>query len=151
MSFRFKRTKRPSLIPLPSRPAISNDGEETLTGMVGDKTASAPEERMARALQKNNKQFMFRYVVGAPRGLPGWKEVDFIVLTGGVVYALEVDTAFTHRNKEHKDRLHDAIILNDPEVKSLGVLWPTVLHADGDSELADDRNADAYVRRIFGR
>jgi hypothetical protein len=119
--------------------------------MVQGMQASAPEERMARALSDANIQYQFRYTVGAPRGLPGWKELDFLILTHGIVYALEVDTAFTHRDKGQKDVLHDAIIQNDPDINSVGTLWPTVLHADGDTDLADNTNARSYVKKTFNK
>lgn len=152
MAFKFKFKKQTPLIGLPSRPRIGGgDIPEQLTGVVQGVKASAPEERMAKALDKAQIQYQFRYTVGAPRGLPGWKELDFLILTKGVMYAVEVDTAFTHRFKSNSDVLHDAIIQNDPEIKSAGVLWPTVIHADGDADLATDGNAEHYVKRLFGK
>lgn len=151
-TFKFRMPKQTPLIGLPSRPRLSDaeDGEQ-LAGEVQGFAASAPEERMARALDKAQIQYIFRYTVGAPRGLPGWKELDFVVLTKGVVYALEVDTAFTHRAKAQADILHDAIIQNDPELQSTGMLWPTVIHVDGDSDLASKSNAESYVKRVFNK
>lgn len=152
MAFKFKLPKQTPLIGLPSLPRIGDNApEEMLTGTVQGVKASAPEERMAKALDKAKIQYEFRYTVGAPRGLPGWKELDFLILTKGIVYALEVDTAFTHRNKESSDVLHDAIIQNDPEINSVGTLWPTVIHADGDSDLASQTNAEGYVKNLFGK
>ena len=119
--------------------------------MVKDMDASAPEERLARALDKAGINYYFRWTVGAPRGLPGWKEVDFIISSGGLIYATEVDTAFTHRTKANADVLHDAIILNDRNLNEMGTLYPQVLHADGDSELANKTNAESYVKQRFGK
>lgn len=112
--------------------------------------ASAPEERLARALDKAGISYQFRYTVGAPRGLPGWKEVDFIVPHKGLLYTVEVDTAFTHRDKKYSDRLHDEIILMDEELRTMGQLYPEVFHVDGDTDLANFANATAYVKRQFG-
>ena len=83
--------------------------------------------------------------------MPGWKELDFLVQSKGLLYALEVDTAFTHRAKASADILHDAIVLNDNEIRSMGTLYPAVLHIDGESDLANSMNAAAYVKRQFGR
>ena len=151
-TFRFRTARIPMDISLPGFPQLSpRDEPEALTGYVNEVDASAPEERLARALDKAGITYLFRWTVGAPRGLPGWKEVDFIVQTGGLIYAVEVDTAFTHRTKANADVLHDAIILNDRYLNSMGTLYPQVLHADGDSELADDKNSSSYVKQRFGR
>lgn len=151
MPFKFRIQRHRSDINLPGFPDISTPEEDTLTGMVGDKQASAGEENLARALDKAGISYEFRYVVGAPKGLPGWKELDFLISHNGMLYALEVDTAFTHRNKEYKDVLHDSIILNDPEINSYGTLYPQVFHADGELDLTTKDTSRAYVRRTFGK
>lgn len=149
MAFRFKTKRNQAFIGLPSIPRLDGPEPELLTGSVDGITASAPEERLAKALDKANLQYIFRYTVGAPRGLPGWKEIDFVVLTKGMLYLVEVDTAFTHRAKENQDVLHDAIALNDPELNASGELWPYVLRADGDGELASEQGAQQYVKRTW--
>jgi hypothetical protein len=63
---------------------------------------------------------------------------------------MEVDTAFTHRGKESADVLHDAIILNDPTLQTMGQFYPQVIHADGDYDLATHSNARRYIRTLFG-
>ena len=149
--FRF-RTQRPKAsINLPSIPVISAESDEELIGEVQGFPASAPEERLAKAFDKAEIQYIFRYTVGGPRGLPGWKEIDFLVLTKGVVYPIEVDTAFTHRGKQASDVLHDAIIQNDKDLQALGQIWPEVLHVDGDTTLANDENAKTYVKMAFNK
>ena len=153
MAFKFKVGHNSSQINLPSYGSIiTREADEIqFSGQVQGQQASEPEERLARALDNANLQYIFRYIVGAPKGLPGWKEVDFIVASGGLIYAIEVDTAFTHRNKRQKDKLHDAIIQNDQGVRSLGTLFPEVIHADGDSELADENNAENFVKQRIGK
>lgn len=151
-TFKFRVPGSPVKIALPSRPQInSGTEEERLTGQVDGMTASAGEERLAKAFDDAGIQYQFRYVVGAPKGLPGWKELDFVVMRGGMVYTVEVDTAFTHRGKEYADVLHDAIVLNDKEIKLMGQVWPSVIHVDGESDLASKENASAYVRQRFGK
>lgn len=152
MAFKFRKTRSPVKINLPGFPPLqSRDEPEALTGYVNDMDASAPEERLAKALDKAGVSYYFRWTVGAPRGLPGWKEVDFIVMSGGLLYTVEVDTAFTHRSKAMADILHDAIILNDRNLQAMGTLYPQVLHADGDTELASSDNAEGYVKQRFGK
>lgn len=153
-TFRFKMRRGSGWkFPAPSRPQLdinADKEQEALSGMVRGMTASAPEERLAKALDQAGFQYLFRYSVGAPRGLPGWKELDFAVYAGGLINPIEVDTAFTHRNKAASDQLHDAIVMNDFELNSMGTLAPFVRHADGDSELANMTNARMYVKRNLG-
>ena len=149
---RVRKVRQPRVeMPSPEKPNFHGEEGEVLAGTVNGMKASAPEERLFRALKKNPKvQGMeFRYTIGAPRGLPGWKEVDYLVASLGLVYAIEVDTAFTHRGKKESDRLHDAIVLNALRQQGLNV-YPSVIHLDGESELVDQKNADTTVRRMFG-
>lgn len=149
-TFRFRKERKRFDLPNPPRPSITTDEAEALFGHINGQEASAPEERLANALRRKGLPFEFRLVVGAAaRGLPGWKELDFLVYSRGVLFALEVDSVFTHRNKEQKDKLHDAMILNDPELNRMGTLWPSVLHADQDADLATNEMAQAYAQRTF--
>lgn len=146
-----KNTSGKLKLPAPQRPRIDNGVEaEVLTGQVNGMKASAGEERFARALSKITAidGFQFRYTIGAPRGLPGWKELDFVVVKGGILYGIEVDTAFTHRDKKASDALHDAIALK--ELAKLGYqLHPVIIHLDGESDLADQNKADQTAKRMF--
>lgn len=138
------------ILPAPVRPDAGRDEPEILAGTVHGRKASAPEERLARALEGLNSvdMFYFRYTVGAPRGLPGWKEIDYLVHRRGMVYAVEVDTAFTHRDKGRADKLHDAIILKALAKQGLQV-YPEVIHIDGETELADKESAERTAKELF--
>lgn len=138
-------------LPSPQKPDITHQEAEVFAGQVMGMKASQPEERLYRALKKNAKVhgMEFRFTIGAPRGLPGWKELDFLVASFGLVYAIEVDTAFTHRDKGESDRLHDAIVLNDLQKQGYNV-YPRVIHLDGESDLVDQKNADTTAKRMFG-
>jgi len=143
------RKPRDLNIPAPRRPRLDNGDEpEVLAGEVMGMKASAPEERMARALGKVQAPFEFRYTLGAPRGLPGWFEIDFLVEKNGMVYPIEIDTEFTHRQKSRSDVLHDAKALVELEQTGMAV-YPKVLHIDGESELVNQRAADATAKRLF--
>jgi len=147
---RIRSQRQPrTILPSPYKPrADTGNQPEILEGTVQNMKASAPEERLARALGKQQTDFEFRHTIGAPRGLPGWKEIDFIVPSFGQVYAVEVDTAFTHREKGRADVLHDAIAL--VELKKEGMtVYPMVLHVDGESDLATRENATAWVKQRF--
>jgi hypothetical protein len=151
VKIRRLRTAKPT-VPAPYKPRLDDGSEpEFLAGEVQGKKASAPEERLFNAMMKNEhiEQATFRYTIGAPRGLPGWKELDALVAARGMVYAIEVDTAFTHRDKKSSDVLHDAIVLADLRKQGMNV-YPTVQHVDGERDLSTQPLADAYVKRFFG-
>jgi len=150
-TFKFKTSRKHFDFDLPGFPDIASPEDQPLTGAVQDKQASAGEENLARALDEAGIQYTFRYIVGAPKGLPGWKELDFLISNKGLMYAVEVDTAFTHREKAFADVLHDAIVLNDRDLQSYGELYPQVFHIDGELDLTTKETSRAYVRRTFGR
>jgi hypothetical protein len=141
--------KPKTILPAPFKPRADTGNEpEGLSGTVQNMKASAPEERLARALDKQQTEYKFRYTVGAPRGMPGFKEVDFIVPAFSQYYAVEVDTAFTHREKGRADVLHDAIVLAALKKEGLQ-MFPTVIHVDGESDLLTSENALRWVKQRF--
>ena len=146
----IKRIHKPKLIlPAPHKPSAKEvTSPEQLSGEVQGKKASAPEERLFKALAKNNLPAEFRRTIGAPRGLPGWKELDALVVSRNMLYAIEVDTAFTHRQKQRADVLHDAIVLQDLRKEGMEV-YPKVFHLFGEAELVDQKWADATIKRLF--
>lgn len=150
--FRFKTIRHRTLQKIPSHVSIAaEEPAESLTGVVQNKQASAPEERLATALDEAGISYEFRFNFGAPKPLPGWKELDFLISHGGLLYATEVDTLFTHRLKGYSDPLHDALILADKNISVMGTLYPHVFHASGDTELASPEGAKLYVKQNFGR
>lgn len=136
-------------MPAPTRPRFAKDEPEVFGGQIQGLKASIIEERFARALDGGKVSYQFRYTLGAPRGLPGWFEVDFLALQNGMVYPVEIDTAFTHRDKGRKDVLHDARVLQELEKEGLS-FFPKVTHIDGEISLADQKSAKALVKELFG-
>jgi len=130
------------------RRITSDYNNEILEGQVQGKKASQYEERWFRAVSKIKtvEESYFRVPVGAGRGNPGWKELDALHKWNGVYYAFEIDTEFTHRQKQNADVLHDAIVLN--ELNYLGV-YPKVFHIDGERELANQNDATATAGKYF--
>ena len=74
-------------------------------GYINGWKASAPEVALATVLDKNNKQYMFRYqipaVVGV-YGLRGQHEIDFIVFDGIMKPVQVDDETFVHKSPEQK-------------------------------------------------
>lgn len=150
---RYQRPRRqPPVMPRGGlgRRGGSDAEPELLTGQVKGFKASAGEERAANALKSNPKvtEYFFRMAIGAERHMPGFKELDYLIQSsGGMYYAVEVDSEFTHRKKGTSDILHDAIVLEN--LKHLNV-YPSVIHWDIDRDLPDKRTAEQTVRNLIG-
>jgi len=147
------KMRRPNpVLPSPHKPRVDTGNQpEILGGMVQNKKASAPEERFANALSKLKSvdSFNFRQTLGAPRGLPGWFEIDFVVASRGLIYAIEVDSQFTHRQKSGRsDVLHDAKALKQLSRQGMQV-YPSVIHLKMETDLVDQKWADISARRLF--
>jgi hypothetical protein len=145
-----KPRKAPPILPKGGLRRTGANEPELFTGMVKGFNASKGEERAANALSKNQrvKEFWFRVSVGVERNMPGWKELDFLIeSTGGMHYAVEVDSVFTHRDKGTSDILHDAIILE--ALKYLNV-FPRVTHWDIDRDLPNAETAKQTVANLIG-
>lgn len=121
---------------------------EILEGSVQGMKASAGEERWFKAVAriKSVEESIFRMAVGGARNTPGWKELDALHRWKGQYYMFEIDTAFTHRQKQNADVLHDAIMIR--ELSYLGV-FPKVFHLDGERELASPESAFQTARAYF--
>jgi hypothetical protein len=126
-----------------TKPRVAVDKEQ-LMGSVRGMKASSLEERFAKALDKRNIDYYFRLSIGAPRGLPGWKELDFLVVNGGY-YPIEIeDTTFIHHGTTAEDMLKDA-----QTVEYLKMYNPfPVKHVD-QTRLGDDKMADLVVKELF--
>lgn len=104
MTFQYKkpRKKRPPVDI--KRPDQTNAPLEGLAGYITDADGMKPadsqaEERLANAMHKNElvAGFQYNYVIGT-QGMPGYKKLDFIVLTtDGRAKAISVkDNEFIH-------------------------------------------------------
>jgi hypothetical protein len=124
--------------------STSDVAKEIFGGEVQGKKASQIEERFAKALDKKGIPYQFRVAVGASRNMPGWKELDFLVEKSGTYFAVEIDSAFTHRDKGSSDVLHDAIVLK--ELAGLP-MYPEVLHFDMERDLVTQEETDKTVER----
>lgn len=149
IKIRKPRKPRP-VLPAPQRPTLSDrDEPEVFAGEVKGKKASMAEERFFRELDKSKiiDGYEFRRSLGAPRGLPGWIEIDGLVASKGMIYAVEIDSAFTHRDKKESDRLHDTRVLT--YLKKMGLnVFPNVIHIDGELDLVDKNTTKTTVKRL---
>jgi hypothetical protein len=130
-----------------AKPEFAREAEQ-LTGSVNDIKANQFEERLANALNDRKVPYYFRYAVGAPKGFPGWKEVDFLVSAPGQVEVIMVDGVdFVHRGSEAQaqDQLNDIIIK-----KSLVDYGINIVRHISTARLTDQTSANQVVREIFG-
>jgi len=136
---------RKKKLPLTGRqtPRAARDAEE-LSGTVHGFRASDLEERFAKALDLKDIEYYFRFALGE-RGMPGWRELDFLVVFFGY-HPIEVeDITFIHRGKTSEDAWKDAQVM-----EALKEYQPfPVVHITND-DLYDQDAANATVRRLFG-
>jgi hypothetical protein len=104
MTFKLKKHKSKRL-PIDQRSAAGDKEKpvaEVLTGYIqGKPAASQAEERLANALSKDPRVSAFEYSMEnlvAPKGMPGWKQLDFLVQwEGGRYQAISMeDETFVH-------------------------------------------------------
>jgi len=129
-----------------------NDGRETLTGMIRGMKASDLEERFGYALDKAMQRgsvddYRFRFAIGA-RGLPGWKELDYLVISRGGYYPVQIDdTTFIHRGTSGHDILTEQVILDG--LRKMGI-HPFPIERVTDRVLGNQKDADRFIRERFG-
>ena len=135
-----KKKKPP--FPAGAKPRVAVEKEQ-LIGSVRNMPASDIEERFAKALDKRGIQYWFRLPVGAPRGMPGYNEVDFLVINGGY-YPIQIDGEYSHLGHESKDILTDAKLM-----VGLKEYSPFPVRHIPYTQLGDQKAADMAARRVF--
>lgn len=80
MTYKLKYINQTAPKQLLNRQAVTYQGEEPLTGMIGDKPASDIEERFYRGCLTNNIKSKFQEEIPVATSLPGQeKQIDFIL------------------------------------------------------------------------
>ena len=141
--YTYKIKKRRVPITGVRTPTAARDAEE-LSGIVRGFQASAIEERFARALERRNIDYYFRYALGN-RGLPGWRELDFLVIWFGYRPFEIEDISFIHRGTQAEDAWKDAQTMD-----FLKQYNPYPVQHVNNTQLYDQDAADATVRRLLG-
>lgn len=151
--FKYKTAKKPKPIRIYAarKPRVSEEPQEQLTGQVQGRSAKAGEERFYRSLLRSEVVIglVFRKVLGAPVGLPGQLELDFLVLTYFGPRAFEIDDmTFIHRGAGEKA---EAAVKDDRRVqilRSQGYNVEKIEHVDA-AQLDTDEHARATVARLL--
>lgn len=95
-----------------NRPAVTPKPEEFLGHVVHGMKASDLEERLAYGHDVYGIPYEFRLTT-LPRGLPGFKELDFLSQSLRGTFGISVeDTTFIHHGTTSADELQQAIIVD---------------------------------------
>lgn len=127
--------------------------ERPLTGQVNNLKAAAGEERMARVLNKkinagSVRGFYFRSSPGLPKGIPGWKELDFEIFTMNGTIAVSVEGAsFVHRgeSKRNQDLINELLLME--RLRKLGRPVPRIERIF-DYQLKTEADAEKALKKI---
>jgi len=141
-SYKWKKN-RPSKFVTATTVYIEKE-EEVLTGMIGEKTASAPEERLANATSRLAGS-AFKFALGYP-GEPGWKELDFLFNRFGEFTAVEVDGEFAHKGEIREQDLDDLVRLD--KLRDLGIEVAEIIHIPAE-DLDTKEMAERVARELF--
>ena len=152
--FRYKRSKR--VQPVPGIGDVRPEATvvQEYTGQIDGLKASQGEENLLRAAYKSGAimSHSFRLPVGAPRNLPGWKELDFLFVTkSGQCVAVQVrDYDFVHKGAEAegKDLFSDMYIVE--ELAKIGIfLRGNKIDTVSDDDLGTPEDAKKIVETIL--
>lgn len=149
--FQYKVRKKFPVEPPLGKPEFASEAEQ-LIGEWDGMPASDIEERWAKATAGNPKvlQTEFRVALGAPKGMPGWKELDFLHNTVHGWKAIEIDdTSFVHKGASGKAEIVNEDIVRLMGLRQLGINVPEIIHVDG-ARLQTQDDAKRAQREIIG-
>lgn len=115
-SFRYSYIKTDDVLTI-QKPERQPKPEQEYSGTIDGLDAKIGEENLLRAATKYEMitGYKFRIAIGAPRNMPGYKELDFLLSNkSGQFVAIQVrDTDFIHKGFEMqaKDQMSDVFIL----------------------------------------
>jgi hypothetical protein len=153
MKFKTRRFTPPRATRGGNTSFFEKEVEPPLTGKVQGLKAAQGEERLARVLDiKIRKRivqtYYFRTSPGVPKGIVGWKELDFLIIPNGRPLAVSVKGEdFVHRSSASKeqDKLNDIIIL--ARLKKLGYDIPNIISVPAE-KLKTQKDAERAVKDI---
>jgi hypothetical protein len=110
MSFKYKLSPRP---PKQNLNRIAGHGDEiVLSGFVRGQQASDNEEKFAKAMAGENREYIFQYYIPTRFQIPGQaNSVDFMDTTE-VWTPIEIDDNYTHKSgaQRAEDQMRDQIL-----------------------------------------
>jgi hypothetical protein len=132
---------------------LNKEPEAPLTGEINGLKAAKGEERLARALNKKIgkgtvQSFFFRSSPGLPKGVAGWRELDFEVATTHGTIAISVEGAsFVHlgETSRNKDKISEMLIME--RLAKIGRPVPRIERVF-DYELKTQADAEKILKRL---
>lgn len=144
MTYQYKLSPRPPRKNL-NRLARSKN-EVNLTGIVKGQKASENEEKFARAMDAENREYIFQFVIPTPFQVPGQENsIDFMDTTD-VWTPIEIDDEFTHKSGSARaeDQFRDQIL--NQEMAKEGINPIRRLRVSGKETIDDFRRG---IREMF--
>jgi hypothetical protein len=153
----YKRTAKGFTPPAQTRGGnktfIDKPQETPLTGEVQGLKAAQGEERFSRTLNKGMAKrlvrgYYFRTSPGLPKGVQGWKELDYLVFGSHDIKAISIKgTGFVHHGESAKaqDRLNELIIL--ARLAAQGIKLDKIISVPAES-LVDQEQSDKIGRSL---
>lgn len=145
MTFTYKTTRTRKAAP---KSPQWKSTPELLTGVVLGQKASVPEERAFRAMLKLKPNgIQFQVSLGAPKGMPGWKSLDFLVIDQQKkLHPVQIDgLGIAHKTSQQKNKDKIENIVVD---KALKIYNATPVLRVPDNLLQTQAQADATFKRI---
>lgn len=145
MPFKYKKKSVPR-IPLDTKKPDFADTPEQLVGEIAGMPASDLEERFYNMLNRSSAvwQKYFRMTLGAPRGLPGWLELDFLVETTYGWRAFEIDdVSFIHKGESERQEGLEKDLRRLDSLKKKGIDVREIEHVTNE-ELGTQEDANRW-------
>jgi hypothetical protein len=144
VTYQYKLDPRP---PKQNINRITPKKDETkLTGFVHGQKASSNEEKFGRAMDLENREYIFQFYIPTPFQIPGQQNsIDFMDTTE-VWTPIEIDDNFTHKSgtQRAQDQLRDQVL--SKEMAKEGINPIIRLPVTGEETVTDYRR---IIREIF--
>lgn len=151
MVFKFKKVRVPAVPRFNGRkPQTASEGEEILSGYVDGMPAKRDEEFFMLEARKlpTVKYSEFRVSLGAPRGVPGWLELDALVDTYSGWRAFEIDDlSFVHLGQRENAETMTKDLRRVNGLRKRGINVSHIEHVDA-ADLKTRNMAKDLLRKI---
>jgi hypothetical protein len=150
MAFKYKKLRR-AIDRFPShKPKIANEGEEPLSGYFAGLPAKRDEEFFMQEASRmpSVRNVEFRMAIGAPKGLPGWLELDGLLETYSGYRAFEIDDmSFVHLGQREDAETKVKDLRRIEGLKQKGVFVDKIEHLDA-ADLTTREQARQLLRKL---
>lgn len=150
MAFKYKKLRR-AIDRFPShKPKVAKEGEEALSGFYNGLPAKRDEEFFMQEASKlpSVRGVEFRMAIGAPKGLPGWLELDGLLETYNGFRAFEIDDmSFIHLGQRENAETMVKDLRRIVGLQDKGIFINKVEHIDA-ADLTTREAARQLLRKL---